>query len=213
MVLSSTWSVVLRGSRLRFALWRLCDTEIFSLGSCGDLLVSKGKGFQGMTKSTQVPIPNNPWVWSTVIVTNSRTGIQLDDLYMGVNPKIGGFPPKWMVKIMVPNPMNKWMIWGFTPIFGNTHIDQKKPFSSNPLSGWFGLIWITHEASSIYRVVKAKGGPRGGGSLIFPKVPPSSLGILIKEKFHFLGWQSLRIPSPLPISRRIDGLSHLIPRS
>ena len=27
----------------------------------------------------------------------------------GVNPKIGVVnPPKWMVKIMVPNPMNKW---------------------------------------------------------------------------------------------------------
>ncbi len=24
----------------------------------------------------------------------------------------GILPPKWMVKIMVPNPMNKWMIWG-----------------------------------------------------------------------------------------------------
>ena len=39
-------------------------------------------------------------------------------------PKIGGFPPKWMVKIMVPNPMNKWMIWidlgGFPSIFGLT---------------------------------------------------------------------------------------------
>ena len=46
--------------------------------------------------------------------------------YMGVEPKIGGFyPPKWMVKIMVPNPMNKWMIWGnFQPLFlgGNTHM-------------------------------------------------------------------------------------------
>ena len=33
-------------------------------------------------------------------------------MYMGVEPKIGGKNPKWMVKIMVPNPMNKWMIWG-----------------------------------------------------------------------------------------------------
>ena len=36
-------------------------------------------------------------------------------------PKIGGKPPKWMVKIM-ENPMNKWMIWGPPIIFGNTHI-------------------------------------------------------------------------------------------
>ncbi len=35
----------------------------------------------------------------------------------------GRKPPKWMVKIMVPNPMNKWMIWGVkTPIFRNTFI-------------------------------------------------------------------------------------------
>ena len=39
-------------------------------------------------------------------------------------PKIGVYiPPKWMVKIMVPNPMNKWMIWGVkNPIFGSTHL-------------------------------------------------------------------------------------------
>ena len=36
-------------------------------------------------------------------------------------PKIGGKNPKWMVKIMVQNPMNKWMIWGVkTHIFGST---------------------------------------------------------------------------------------------
>ncbi len=29
----------------------------------------------------------------------------------------GIWPPKWMVKIMVPNPMNKWMIWGAHPYF------------------------------------------------------------------------------------------------
>ena len=42
---------------------------------------------------------------------------------MGVNPKIGGKNPKWMVKIM-ENPMNKWMIWGEKKktIFGLTPI-------------------------------------------------------------------------------------------
>ena len=42
---------------------------------------------------------------------------------MGVEPNIGGFvyPPKWMVKIMVPNPMNKWMIWGY-------HYFRKHPY-------------------------------------------------------------------------------------
>ena len=33
---------------------------------------------------------------------------------MGVNPKIGGFyPPKWMVKIMVPNPIKMDDLGGF----------------------------------------------------------------------------------------------------
>ena len=42
---------------------------------------------------------------------------------MGVEPKIGGKPPKWMVKIM-ENPFKMddlGVPWG-TPIFGNTHI-------------------------------------------------------------------------------------------
>ena len=32
---------------------------------------------------------------------------------MDVSKNRGIFPPKCMVKIMVPNPMNKWMIWGY----------------------------------------------------------------------------------------------------
>ena len=36
-----------------------------------------------------------------------------------VFPRIGGKPPKWMVKIM-ENPMNKWMIWGVFPLFLET---------------------------------------------------------------------------------------------
>ena len=48
-----------------------------------------------------------------------------------VFPKIGVKPPKWMVKIMVPNPMNKWMIWGVkTPYFWvDTHIELILKFS------------------------------------------------------------------------------------
>ena len=37
------------------------------------------------------------------------------DLHMGVSKNRGS--PKWMVKIMVPNPMNKWMIWGEKTLF------------------------------------------------------------------------------------------------
>ncbi len=40
----------------------------------------------------------------------------------GCFQKIRGKPPKWMVKIM-ENPMNKWMIWGFSHYFWiSTHI-------------------------------------------------------------------------------------------
>ena len=37
--------------------------------------------------------------------------ISNDKVSIWVFPKIGGFPPKWMVKIM-ENPINPWMIWG-----------------------------------------------------------------------------------------------------
>ena len=41
---------------------------------------------------------------------------------MGVEPKIGGKPPKWMVKIM-ENPIKIHDLGGFTtPIFGLTSI-------------------------------------------------------------------------------------------
>ena len=46
---------------------------------------------------------------------------------VGGTPKIGGFPPKWMVKIM-ENPMYKWMIWG---VF--THHFRKPPGLSKSL--------------------------------------------------------------------------------
>ena len=40
---------------------------------------------------------------------------------MGVEPKIGGKPPKWMVKIM-ENPIKMDDLGGPTTIFGNTYI-------------------------------------------------------------------------------------------
>ena len=41
-----------------------------------------------------------------------------------------------------------------------------------------GNAGIQNFSKLTYRVVKGGGVPRGGGSLIFPKVPQSSLGIL-----------------------------------
>ena len=40
---------------------------------------------------------------------------------MGVNPKIGGNPPKWMAKIM-ENPIKMDDLGGFPIVFGNTQI-------------------------------------------------------------------------------------------
>ena len=36
--------------------------------------------------------------------------------HVGVSKKRGVYPPKWMVKTMVPNPMNKWDDLG-VPLF------------------------------------------------------------------------------------------------
>ena len=60
------------------------------------------------------PFPQWQWQWAVFTV------------YMGHGcwTKNRGifFPPKWMVNIMVQNPMNTWMIWGFSHIFENAHI-------------------------------------------------------------------------------------------
>ena len=42
------------------------------------------------------------------------------DVHMGGNPKIGGKPPKWMVKM--ENPIFVWMIWEENPLFLETPI-------------------------------------------------------------------------------------------
>ena len=67
---------------------------------------------------------------------------------MGVSKNSG--TPKWMVKIMVPNPMNKWMIWGefSTPYFLVQH--PYGPYSKDVVvfqlslpgssSGWFAIL-------------------------------------------------------------------------
>ena len=48
-------------------------------------------------------------------------GLKHRGVYMGVEPKIGGKTPKWMVKIM-ENPIFQWMIWG------KTHHLRKHPY-------------------------------------------------------------------------------------
>ena len=68
-----------------------------------------------------------PSHWSLYLYLSiHRHGMWHDKAWWGVygcQPKNrwGFQPPKWMVKIMVPNPMNKWDDLGF-PIFLETHI-------------------------------------------------------------------------------------------
>ena len=60
---------------------------------------------------------------------------------MGVEPKIGGFyPPKWMVKIMVPNPIKIRMIWGEKPLFLETPIFSKIDTVSTGMSKSGGFL-------------------------------------------------------------------------
>ena len=63
---------------------------------------------------------------------NSSRGLCL----YGCQPKNRGiWPPKWMVKIMVPNPIK--MGWfGGTPIFGNTHIPLTLGCLNHPGCQW-----------------------------------------------------------------------------
>ena len=58
-------------------------------------------------------------------------------------PKIGGFyPPKWMVKIMDPNPMNKWMIWGYHYFWKHPFVDEGTGESMSILRQ--PLVWSKH---------------------------------------------------------------------
>ena len=46
-------------------------------------------------------------------------------------PKIGGsFPPKWINFIMVPNPINKWMIWGVPKFVFSERFSFFQPLNS-----------------------------------------------------------------------------------
>ena len=68
------------------------------------------------------------------------------EMHMGVNPKIGGKNPKWMVKIM-ENPIKMDDLGGNTPILGNTYMsihvlyDDEHPFFADICSySWCG--WL-----------------------------------------------------------------------
>ena len=62
---------------------------------------------------------------------------------MWVFPKIGGKPPKWMVKIR-ENPIRIDDLGGNTPIFGNTHVKMVlcHSLARHNHQGWFtGVKW------------------------------------------------------------------------
>ncbi len=58
-------------------------------------------------------------------------------IHLGVNPQIGGKPPKWMVKIMVPNPIKMDDLGSL--ILGNIHLDFEKRTLTNGW-GWLRVI-------------------------------------------------------------------------
>ncbi len=63
--------------------------------------------------------------------------------YMGVEPKIGGNPPKWMVYFM-ENPMNKCMIWGvLPPLFLEGHPYRRHALQCVPNGGWGGCLALS----------------------------------------------------------------------
>ena len=74
-----------------------------------------------LSSTQKLCITRSCWSWHIVSFSSPKLPKPVTFNEMGVEPKIAGFPPKWMVKMMVPNPMNKWMIWVVFPhIFGST---------------------------------------------------------------------------------------------
>ena len=110
---------------------------------------------------------------------------------MGVSKNRGG-PPKWMVKIMVPNPMNKWMIWG-VKTFLETPISSH--LNSSPSTLFYDMNWLPNHVAStshlINRIVNVhirmhilhcrvpKGGVfKGGGNWGTLRIPREDWGTL-----------------------------------
>ena len=81
--------------------------------------------------------------------------------WLDIEPKIGGFtPPKWMVYLMVwvPNPMNKWMIWGvFPPLYLETsigfvvlfHAPKTQPTKGGSSTPWFPFCLLCRVLSPV----------------------------------------------------------------
>ena len=77
-------------------------------------------------------------------------------LPIGMFPKIVVNPPKWLVKIMVPDPMNKWMIWWVkTPYF------WKHPWFFHGLRDFLAAAFWGRERNSQLEP-KSKGKSAGG---------------------------------------------------
>ena len=101
----------------------------------------------------QVASPNN----QGIRISFKPLEISLMYIFVWVFRKIGGFPPKWMVKIM-ENPMNKWMILGGRkPTIFRKHpyrykfqhkkentcdLDQRTPFPYHPCMAYIPTFTI-----------------------------------------------------------------------
>ena len=109
---------------------------------------------------------------------------------MGVSKNTG--TPKWMVKIM-ENPMNKWMIWGETPLFLETPIYDQPSLKIQAVNSWNTLKipenWCLEDDSFPFEI--------SGDILVFE-------GREFYSKIHILipAWQSWNchgLPSHRPI--------------
>ncbi len=95
----------------------------------GSLPLRQPWGFQYQAQGLHSPVPwsldpNDSLKNEHIDLTTPKTSMKVPKV--GVEPKIGGFyPPKWIVKIMVPTPMNKMDdLGGFSRYFWfNTHMN------------------------------------------------------------------------------------------
>ncbi len=73
--------------------------------------------FSGAFRRWMQDLGKESWCRGFQCLVGAFTSINLkSNIQLGVSKNRGGnYPPKWMVKIVVPNPMNKWMIWGVNP--------------------------------------------------------------------------------------------------
>ena len=113
-------------------LLQLQKIELRTIKLQGGCFETPNCGYQVKTKKHNGPMRSAVPAIGSSLSHRLNTGFFcLQRREMDVEPKIGGKPQKWMVQIMVPNPMNKWTIWGKPTIFGNTQIWNREEMTKS----------------------------------------------------------------------------------